>query len=141
MYGPYGIRVCRARISPWGEGGGHMLIVYQSQLSLLFSEHVLIIVTIPGPPVYQKVAEKIGLVRFPMWSDGNQLPLPPAAQLAFADISNSSLDLWPFFPPRLAFNSLSFAPFPSQNNWELPAKVISNRFHRPVAISADEENV
>ena len=44
---------------------------------------------------------------------GKQLPLPCTAQLAFADISNFSRDLWPFFPPA-AFNSLSFALFPSQ---------------------------
>ena len=44
---------------------------------------------------------------------GKELPLPCTAQLAFADISNFSRDLWPFFPPA-AFNSLSFALFPSQ---------------------------
>ena len=40
-----------------------------------------------------------------MGLDSNQLPL--AAQLPFADISNFSLDLWPFFSTKSAFNSLS----------------------------------
>ena len=84
------------------------------------------------------------MVRFPIWLDGNQLPLPSAAllpQLAFADISNSSLDLWPFFRPGRHLTPYLAAPRTSQNNWQLPPKVISNRFHRPVAIDADDENV